>query len=369
MDEAPLILVVDDEQINRSLLRWSLIDAGFRVLLASNGPEARLLALAENPDCIILDILMPEESGFETCAKLLGNPATRDIPIIFLSGMDAVDDKVRGLKIGAVDYVTKPFSGEEVVARVKIHLRLRQANRALIAEQAAKLSQIRDAQQAILVSPGEMPAAKFAVRYRPALEAGGDFYDVFPLGPSRYGYFVADVAGHDLGASFITSSLKALIRQNSGPLYGPDDTLRTMNGVLLSVLAPGKHLTAAYLTVARPSGRCRLVNAGHPCPILVRSTGEAEVVSGAGDVLGAFESVHLEIMSVAAKPGDRFFLCTDGLLDLAGRNQEKALARLAEVCAKTCGASLEEAADQVVNALLPGQAPSVDDIVLMAVEV
>lgn len=369
MDEAPLILIVDDEQVNRAILRWALADAGFRVRLASNGLEARMLALSESPDCIILDIMMPEESGFDTCAKLQEHPATRDIPIIFLSGMDAVDDKVRGLKMGAVDYVTKPFAGEEVVARVKIHLRLRQANRALIAEQAAKISQIRDAQQAILVSPGELPEARFAVRYKPALEAGGDFYDVFPLGPGRHGYFVADVAGHDLGASFVTSSLKALIRQNSGPLYGPDDTLRTMNGVLLSVLTPGKHLTAAYLTVARPSGRCRLVNAGHPSPILVRASGEAEALSGAGDVLGAFESVHLEMTDVAARSGDRFFLCTDGLLDLAGSNQEKALSRLADICAKTCGLSLEDSVDAVVDALPPGQGPSSDDIVLMAVEV
>ena len=123
---------------------------------------------------------MPGESGFETCGKLTADPATTDIPIIFISGLDDVENKVKGLKLGAVDYIAKPFAKEEVLARVKIHIRQRRATRALLAQQAAKLAQIRDAQRAILVSPDDVPEARFAISYVPVLEAGGDFYDVFP---------------------------------------------------------------------------------------------------------------------------------------------------------------------------------------------
>lgn len=365
----PLILVVDDEQINRSVLRAALSEAGFRVVTAASGPQAREMAFTCRPDLIILDIMMPDESGFETCDRLLAEPATRDIPIIFLSGLADVDDKVRGLETGAVDYVTKPFAGGEVVARVKTHLRLRRATHALIAEQAAKLSQIRDAQQAILVSPADLPDARFAVRYIPIHEAGGDFYDIFPVSEKGYGYFVADVSGHDLGASFLTSSLKALIRQNAGPLDGPSDALCTMNGVLCTLLAPGQHLSAAYLTLARPSGRMRLALAGHPAPLLVSTDGRTTFLEAEGDLLGAFASVHFEVLDLRVQPGDRIYLYTDGLIERTGSSREQGMREMASRCAAGTGLPLEQAITETIDALLPqGQKPQ-DDIVLLGIEV
>lgn len=139
MNEAPLILIVDDEAVNRKVLSWSLTEAGFRTVMAQNGSEALTLVESRKPDLIILDILMPGENGFAVCERLQALPLTRDIPIIFLSGLSDTDDKVRGLEMGAVDYVTKPFAGGEVVARARIHLKLRQARQALITEQAALL--------------------------------------------------------------------------------------------------------------------------------------------------------------------------------------------------------------------------------------
>ncbi len=365
----PLILVVDDEQVNRMVLRATLIEAGFQVATASDGLQAREMAQDLQPDLIILDIMMPGESGFETCDRLLETPSTCDIPIIFLSGRADVDDKVRGLETGAVDYVTKPFAGGEVVARVKTHLRLRRANHALIAQQAAKLSQIREAQQAILVSPAELPEARFAVRYLPAHEAGGDFYDVFPVSAKGFGYFVADVSGHDLGASFITSSLKALIRQNAGPLDGPSDALRTMNGVLRTLLAPGQHLSAAYLTLARPSGRIRLALAGHPAPLLVTAQGETFFLETDGDLLGAFANVHFKVLDMRAQPGDRIYMYTDGLIERPGFSREKGMSALAARCAKSCGLPLEQAVASVVEGITPLGRPPEDDVVLLGIEV
>src|SRR5450755_2261821 len=105
----------------------NVLDAeGFRTITAIDGPSARELSRTDAPDLILLDVMMPGESGFETCSKLKSDPKTADIPVIFLSALDDVKSKVKGLKIGGVDYVSKPVHGEEVLARVRVHLRIRE---------------------------------------------------------------------------------------------------------------------------------------------------------------------------------------------------------------------------------------------------
>jgi len=369
MNASPLILVADDEAVNRKILTWALSEAGFQTLPAANGPEARLLALERRPDLIILDIVMPGEDGFAVCRALQENPATRDIPIIFLSGLSDTPDKIKGLEMGAVDYVTKPFSGGEVVARARIHLRLRAARQALIAQQAARLSTLRQAQQAMLVSPEELPDARFAARFLTHEAAGGDIYDVFHHSENIHGYFLADVTGHDLGASFLTPALKTLIRQNAGPLYGLADTFATMNGVLRQVLTEGQVVTAAYLTVNRSSGKAQLVRAGHPPPLLVRGGAEPVELCPEGDVLGGFENAHYAIMDLRVSPGDRFHLFSDGLFERAGRSLDQALESLRGACARAAALPLEEAADCILRELLPEGDAVHDDVVLLVVEV
>ena len=135
--DTPTILFVDDTPTNLDLVKAILEAEGFHALTASDGPSARNLIRARQPDLILLDVMMPGEFGFETCARLKSDPVTADIPIIFLSALDDVKSKVTGLKIGAVDYVAKPLYGEELLARVRIHLRIRETNRALVKEQAS----------------------------------------------------------------------------------------------------------------------------------------------------------------------------------------------------------------------------------------
>jgi sigma-B regulation protein RsbU (phosphoserine phosphatase) len=369
MTEAPLILIVDDEAINLKVLSWALSEAGFRTITARGGPEALALAESRKPDLVILDILMPGDDGFAVCQKLQASPHMRDVPVIFLSGLTDTHDKVRGLEMGAVDYVTKPFSGGEVVARARIHLKLRQARQALIAEQAAKLSSLRQAQLAILADPGEMPGARFAVRYQALNEAGGDIYDVFSPSENTYCYMVADVTGHDLGASFWTPAVKTLLRQNAGPLYGPAETFANMNGVLLQVLSPNQVLTAACLTLNRATGQAFLVRAGHPEPVLARAGGMPYLLAPEGDVLGGFESAHFEVMSMRLKPGDRVYLYTDGLLERPGKTFAQGQAALLDACEKTRPLPLEDALEEILQSILPKETNPADDVVLLGVEV
>lgn len=119
------ILIVDDNPNNVQLLKAVMTMRGFDVLVAKNGLHALETVKAELPDLILLDIMMPEMDGFEACQKLKESPATQNIPIIFLTAKSHIDDIMKGFELGAVDYITKPFSSNELVARVEIHLKLK----------------------------------------------------------------------------------------------------------------------------------------------------------------------------------------------------------------------------------------------------
>ncbi|MEZ4674215.1 MAG: response regulator transcription factor [Caldilineaceae bacterium] len=127
----PVILLVDDSPANVHLLVQSLTQEHFKVLVAENGASALESVRYALPDIILLDVVMPGMDGFVTCQRLKENPATRDIPVIFLTALDEAVDKVRGFRVGGVDYITKPLQTTEVVARVRTHLSLRELRQAL----------------------------------------------------------------------------------------------------------------------------------------------------------------------------------------------------------------------------------------------
>ncbi|MEY8842897.1 response regulator, partial [Cribrihabitans sp. XS_ASV171] len=121
--DQPSVLVVEDELAQREVLAYNLEAEGFRVVKAENGEEAMLLVEEGAPDIIVLDWMMPNLSGIEVCRRLKMRPDTRGIPIIMLSARTEEVDKVRGLETGADDYVVKPYSVVELMARVRTQLR------------------------------------------------------------------------------------------------------------------------------------------------------------------------------------------------------------------------------------------------------
>jgi two-component system, OmpR family, response regulator VicR len=126
------ILVVDDEKPIAEILRYNLEQEGFSVVVAYDGEEALLLAAREKPDLVLLDIMMPKKDGFTVCREIR---SSSNVPIIMLTAKDTELDKVLGLELGADDYVTKPFSSREVVARVKAQLRRADASEKEAGEQ------------------------------------------------------------------------------------------------------------------------------------------------------------------------------------------------------------------------------------------
>jgi two-component system sensor histidine kinase/response regulator len=125
------LLIVDDNPQNIDVLFQLLDEHGFEVLIAEDGEDGLQSAQREHPNLILLDVMMPGIDGFETCRRLKQNPETKEIPVIFMTALSEIESKVRAFEIGAVDYVTKPFQREEVLARINAHLTIRRLQREL----------------------------------------------------------------------------------------------------------------------------------------------------------------------------------------------------------------------------------------------
>ncbi len=311
----PRVLVVDDERANLHLLSIALRNEGYVVETASSGEAALDVAWSAPPDLILLDIVMPGIDGFDTIQRLKEMEGTSAVPVIFLSGMEDLESKLKGFALGAVDYITKPFHLEEVRARVRLHLQLGLAQKSLIQDQANRLKTLAKAQKTLQLQSSDLPDANFSVWYESAQEAGGDLYDVIELGNGIYGFLVADVSGHDLGTSLVATAAKALFRQNSGPMYSPEETFRLANQVLAGWLPPGRFLTACYALLNRNTGQLKLVGAAHPPAVIQDSWGDVRYLEVEGDVLGAFPEARFGRVDCRVKKGDRILLYTDGLVE------------------------------------------------------
>ena len=144
-DKRCTVLIVDDTPDNISLLKASLMDE-YSIKVATRGPKAIEIAQSMPVDIILLDVMMPEMDGFETCRRLKADPLTRSIPVVFITARGEVDDEAKGFACGGVDYITKPISACIVRARVKTHLALYDQNRALesrVQERTAELKESR----------------------------------------------------------------------------------------------------------------------------------------------------------------------------------------------------------------------------------
>ncbi len=142
------ILIVDDNPTNLSVLSEALTNAGYQIAVATDGESALEQVEYYLPDLILLDVQMPGIDGFETCQRLKMQPLTQDLPIIFMTALADLENKIKGLSLGAVDYITKPFQQNEVLARVKTHLQLRDLAKALNTQNQLLKSEIDQRLQA-----------------------------------------------------------------------------------------------------------------------------------------------------------------------------------------------------------------------------
>jgi putative two-component system response regulator len=163
VDDEPqdVVLVVDDNPNNLRVLSTMLEQAGFRVRVADNGDIALRSTAIAPPDLILLDIQMPKMDGYEVCRTLKRDPKTKDIPVIFISALHETKDKVAAFRAGGMDYISKPFNVEEVLARVQTHLKLYRMQRHLEERVASKTQELRSTYESLQVRERQFSSILF----------------------------------------------------------------------------------------------------------------------------------------------------------------------------------------------------------------
>jgi len=316
-----LILIVDDTPTNLGVISGALTDT-YKTKVATNGPKALALAsAAEKPDLILLDVVMPEMDGYEVCRRLKADPATREIPVIFLTGQTSVEDETRGFSVGGVDYVHKPFSPAIVKARVHSHIMLREAREQLARQLDALNAELEMAHQIQLsILPHELPklpGLEIAARFLPMASVGGDFYDFIRIDDTHLGILIADVSGHGLSSALIASMLQVALAGQVTHASQPAEVLAGLNKAVSGKFSTN-FVTAAYAYLDLEKNLMRYGGAGHPPLMQYRgSTAKSAELLENGMVLGILEDSTYESIEIPLKPGDRHVLYTDGILEAA----------------------------------------------------
>ncbi len=314
------LLLVDDNSTNLQVLYQTLETTGCKLLVAKNGETALSIAQKAPPDLILLDIMMPGIDGFEVCRRLKADPATANIPVIFLSALTDTKDKVQGLQLGAVDYVSKPFQPEEVIARVNTHLTIHRLKREVEEKKDAledDLEVVSVVQRRLL--PKNLPeieGLKLAVHYETSLYAGGDYYDLVKIADDQWGFLVADAEGHSAPAAVMMAMTCALFRSDQQAPSEPGELLYFLNEHLCKVADPS-FVTALYVVYDAGRRTLKIARAGHPLPMIYRSAEKKAIEFNCSGVfpLGIDRYEQVPVTEAQLHPGDRILMYTDGITE------------------------------------------------------
>jgi sigma-B regulation protein RsbU (phosphoserine phosphatase) len=369
------ILIVDDTQANLRLLSQILTKRGYRVRAVTNGARALASVEAEPPDLILLDIRMPGMDGYQVCQRLKEQPQGRDIPILFISALDEVHEKMKAFAIGGLDYITKPFQLEEVVARVETHLSLRRLQRSLQeANQRMQRELVLAAQvQASMMRSRlpQLPGWQLTVKLMPAKLTCGDFYDVLYLPDGKVAFFIADVVDKGVGAALYMSMSCTLLRTYAlEHPENPDHALLAVNHRILEDIQTDQFVTV-FLGILDPnSGELVYSNAGHNPPALLRAgeQGAVDLLVRTGAALGVMEEFTWDKQRVRLAPGDVLVLYTDGITEAENESRDfYGLDRLLQAVRDNYDRPVEALRDAVLDDIhaFTREATLFDDIALM----
>ncbi|MEI8044443.1 MAG: fused response regulator/phosphatase [Verrucomicrobiota bacterium] len=367
------VLIVDDAKANLDILVEGL-KADHKLSLALNGEMALQAAARNPPDLVLLDIVMPGLDGYEVCRRLRQMPETAEVPIMFLSSLEEVQNKTRGFEAGANDYLTKPFEMLEVKARVRSLLKAKAYSDAAKEQIASELRVAREIQMGML--PREFTAVEqaysvsFGAVLEPAREVGGDLYGICAAGPDRLVVFLGDVSGKGIPASMFMVRAISLARLLAREVAEPERILARLNDELAADNPSGMFVTFLCGVFEPLSGRLTLANAGHCRPVLLPA-GELPrwAVRNLGTALGFEPGLTFERTELTLREGDTLILYTDGVSEAFNPQDEcYGTDRLLVDAATFAG----EPAPAIVAGLLQrvrafaGTAPQSDDIAILA---
>jgi sigma-B regulation protein RsbU (phosphoserine phosphatase) len=370
------VLLVDDAKANLDILVEGL-RSDHKLSLALNGEMALQIAARTPPDLVLLDIVMPGLDGYEVCRRLRQMPETADVPIMFLSSLEEVQNKTRGFEAGANDYLTKPFEMLEVKARVRSLLKAKAYSDAVKEQIASELRVAREIQMGML--PHDFTAVEqaygveFGAVLEPAREVGVDLYGLCAAGPERLVIFLGDVSGKGIPASMFMVRAITLARLLSRQVAEPERILARLNDELAADNPSGMFVTFLCAVFDPISGRLVLANAGHCRPVLLPAGAPPRwAVKSLGTALGFESGLEFERTELTLHLGDTLVLYTDGVSEAFNLQEEcygnERLLTDAGMLAGQSPQAITAGLLQKVRAFAGG-APQSDDIAILALKV
>ena len=352
------ILAIDDTPENLQLLSQLLTERHYKVRSVTKGKTALRAAQAAPPDLILLDVNMPHMNGYEVCEQLKSIEQTREIPVIFISALGETLDKVQAFQVGGVDYVTKPFQVEEVLARIETHLQLRSLQRQLQQQNAQLQQEIRDRQLAEEKFTKAFRASPSPIAITTTHQ--GRFLEVNPSFVQLTGYSREELLGHcaadlNLGLSQRTYDVAIAELMRTGILHNRELELRTKAGSLKTVLVSVELIELedqpCALTIANDiTERKRLENefislVSHELRTPINSLIGALDLLATGQ-LGALTEKGRQIIDVAINNSERLIRLVNDILDLE-RMQSGMLTLHKRIC------NVDDLMNQAQAAMLP----------------
>ncbi|MDA1330785.1 MAG: SpoIIE family protein phosphatase [Chloroflexi bacterium] len=379
MDERLTVLVVDDEPFNVDYLIQELEDFGVDTITAENGVVAMAQIEAHAPDLVLLDIMMPKMGGFDVLETMKARESMRDIPVIIISAHSEMEQVLKGIEMGAEDYLPKPFDPLLLKARVNASLekkRFRNLEKQYLESMARELRIGKDIQAGFL--PGEIHSPKgweIAAYFEAAREVSGDFYDVFALPDGRVGLMVGDVTDKGVGSALYMALYRSLLRATAlqnAEAESKDLLQRAVDSTNRYIC--GNHEQPRYLTlffgILEPTtGVLQYVSAGHDHPFLINSKGGIRPIKPTGPLIGFSEEMTFAVEQTLIGSADCLLIYTDGVTDIRNENESFGRERLMLEAAKP-EAGAKKRVDGLVGALkvFCGDRAHYDDITLLAVQ-
>ncbi|MEM5650475.1 fused response regulator/phosphatase [Bacillus cereus] len=337
------ILIVDDNPVNIFVIEKILKQAGYQDLVSLNSAQELFEYIQfgkdssryNEIDLILLDIMMPEIDGLEVCRRLQKEEKFKDIPIIFVTALEDANKLAEALDMGAMDYITKPINKVELLARMRVALRLK-SELNWHKEQEENLRNELDlatqVQRNLLSSPLREDYIKIEASYLPSFKLAGDMYYWYKIDENRYGIILLDVMGHGISASLVCMFISSVLRETIKSLIDPELVIKDLNKYMTLLHNENDdipyYFTAIYLVVDTEKRTIEYVNAGHPSGyVLVDETNMVELNRGSCAV-GFFDEIKVEKTVIPFEKNAQIVLFTDGVLEAIANDEFEAEEKL-----------------------------------------
>ncbi|MGH1355171.1 MAG: PP2C family protein-serine/threonine phosphatase [Thalassovita sp.] len=341
------VLVVDDSRLQRRILVASLARWGYNVQEAGSAEEALEICESTPPDLVLSDWMMPGMDGLEFCQTFRKMSRESYGYFILLTSKTEKEAVAKGLDCGADDFLTKPVNATELRARINAGERILRMERelteknSLVGKTLAKLQSLYDALDSDLIEAKKLQqslvrdrfkdfgAAQVSLLLRSSGHVGGDLVGMYPISDLRVGLFAIDVSGHGISSALMTARLAgylsstvpdqnvALQKQEDGsyiPLP-PSEVVERLNTMVLEEMETEHYFTMLLADFDMQTGEVKMVQAGHPHPIVQHQDGACTMVGAGGMPVGLLDGVGFEETSFILKPGERFFIQSDGVTE------------------------------------------------------